>query len=248
MWHLIQGRPGCRYAVGHPCVAVVVDALRASATAAMLLDAGAPELLVTREVEEARAARAQWPDALLFGERGGVPPEGFDYGNSPGDAHHAAGRRVIFTTTTGAQWLVAAWGAPAVYMATTVNAQAAAAAATQAAALHGCDVVLIPAGLSSDPAFSAQEDWVAAAVIAHFAEDAGARIGEGAAEYARWRHRIDSLGVAPLFESAPHAEKLRRAGLEADIAYCAQINLTNAVPRAVERIGAGVRVNWGTDY
>lgn len=245
MWHLLQGEPGCRFAVENRCVAIVVDALRASATGAMLLDAGAPELLVTREVDEALAARLQWRDALLYGERGGMPPEGFDYGNSPRDAHHAAGRRVIFTTTTGAQWLVAAWDAAAVYMATTVNASAAARAAAHAAAQHECDVVLIPAGLSTDTAFSAQEDWVAAAVIARAAEAAGAHVAHGAQEYGLWSRRIDEEGVAALFQHAPHAQKLRRVGLDADITYCAQVDLTAAVPLAVERAPFGIRVRDG---
>ena len=71
--HLIEGEAGCQFAVEHGCVAIVVDALRASATAAMLLHAGARQLLVVRTVEEAFAAKLELPGALLFGERGGVP-------------------------------------------------------------------------------------------------------------------------------------------------------------------------------
>ena len=101
-WHLIEEEAGCTYAVEHGCVAIVVDALRASATAAMLLETGATELIVVAEVEDAIAAKQSYPDALIFGERGGLPPPGFDGGNSPQDVACAAGRRVIFTTTTGA--------------------------------------------------------------------------------------------------------------------------------------------------
>ncbi len=56
-WHIVEGEAGCRFAADRSAVAVVVDALRASATAAMLLDAGATELLVVRTVSEAFAAR-----------------------------------------------------------------------------------------------------------------------------------------------------------------------------------------------
>lgn len=234
-WHLIEGEAGCRYAVEHQAVAVVVDALRASATAAMLLGAGAESLLVVGEVEEAFAAKGDWPDALLFGERGGLPPEGFDYGNSPRDAGAARGRRVIFTTTTGAQRCIAAWGAAAVYMGSTVNA----AAVVRAVLREGREAVLIPAGLYTDPAFDAQEDWVAAVAIAMAG---GGDIGEGAERYAYWRPRIEQEGLEALFAGAPHAEKLRRVRLEADIAYCAQCDLTSAVPKAVERLEHGLRV------
>lgn len=216
-------------------VAVVVDALRASATAAMLLDAGARELLVVREVEQAIAAKRVMPDVLLFGERGGLPPEGFDYGNSPRDVAAARGRRVVFTTTTGAARLVSAWGAKAVYMGTTVNASAVAAAV----AAHNADVVLIPAGLSGDPTFDAQEDWVAAAAIAIAA---GAEIGNGHQDFVRWRDRIEAEGLPRLFESAPHAQKLRAVDLDDDIALCAQTNITDAVPMAVRENRYGVIV------
>mgnify|MGYP001364838544 CR=1 FL=1 len=234
-WHIIQGSEGCSYAVEHGAVAIVVDALRASATAAMLLDAGVTDIIAVTEVAEAFAAQREFPDALLFGERGGLPPEGFDYGNSPQTVGVAAGRKVIFTTTTGAGRLVACWGAHALYMGTTVNA----AAVAHAAAAHGTDVVLIPAGLSTDPSFSAQEDWVAACVIA---QRAGYSIGVGNEAFDYWTQRMETEGVAALFASAPHADKLRAVGLESDIAYCAQEDLTDAVPRAVACNEYGVHV------
>ncbi len=243
-WHIVEGAEGCAFAVEHGYVAVVADALRASATAAMLLDAGAVEIVVVREVEEALEARRAFPGALLFGERGGLPPTGFDFGNSPRTVAAARGRRVIFTTTTGAQRLVDSWGARAVYMGTTLNAGAVARAAVK----HDADVVLIPAGLAGDPHFNApvlrsniraQEDWVAATAIA---VASGAEIVRGLDAYCYWRERIQAEGIPSLFASAPHAEKLRMAGLGADVAYCAQMDVTAAVPEAVERIEHGVIV------
>ncbi len=238
-WHIIEGEEGCRFAVEQGCVAVVADALRASATAAMLLHAGAKELLVVREVEEARAAKAADPEALLFGERGGLPLDGFDGGNSPRQTSTAEGKRVIFTTTTGAGRLVSAWGARAVYLGTTVNA----AAVVEAAREHRTDVVLIPAGLAGNPDFNAQEDVVAAAYLAMLA---GGPVGEGADLLARWQPRIESEGLDRLFATAPHAEKLRQVGLEKDVVFCAQTNQTQAVPTAIAREKLGVRVGkWG---
>lgn len=232
-WHIIEGEAGCAYAVRHGCVAVVVDALRASATAAMVFDAGATEMLAVRQLDEARAARRLWPDALLFGERGGLPPEGFDFGNSPRTVSAANGRRVIFTTTTGAGRLVAAWGATAAYMGTTVNATAVVTAAER----HGRDVVLIPAGLTDDPHWDAQEDWVGASYLAMAA---AADVVEGRAQFEFWRARLEAEGLETLFESAPHAEKLRRIGLGEEVAWCAQVDLTSAVPYAAERLDGGV--------
>jgi 2-phosphosulfolactate phosphatase len=232
-WHIIEGAAGCEFAVKNRCTAIIVDALRASATAAMLVDQGATSILVVREVEEALRAKQVLPGALLFGERGGVPPEGFDYGNSPQDAHHARDRGVIFTTTTGAGRLVSAWGAHAVLMGTTINATAVARAASGLE--H--DVVIIPAGFAGDPEFDAQEDWCAATAIAM---KAGVTIGEGEEAFEAWRDRIDAEGIEAIFSGAPHAAKLRAIGMESDIAWCAQVDVTRAVPQGIARTELGV--------
>jgi len=223
-WHLIEGEPGCTFARDHKCAAVIVDALRASATAAMLLEHGASEILVVGEVSTALHAReTSWRDALLFGERGGLPPPGFDYGNSPREACHAKDRRVVFTTSNGSARLIQARGAPSIHFGTTVNA----AAVVNEMAERECDVVLIPAGKIGHDGYDAQEDWVAAAAIAMAS---GQPIGEGALYYRDTRQLIELDGVLNLFQSAPHAEELRRVGLTEDIAYCARNNISTKVP------------------
>lgn len=234
-WHFIEGEAGCRYAVEHGFVAIIVDALRASATAAALLHAGATELLVVREVEEARGAQRSRPEALLFGERGGLPPEGFDGGNSPRDAALANRREVIFTTTTGAGRLVSAWGAAAVYLGTTTNASA----VIRAAESHGRDVVVIPAGRTGDPDFDAQEDRAGAALLGMMAS---ATFGEGGDQFSHWKDRIEEEGIDHLFATAPHADLLREIGHGEDVALCAVVDQTDAVPVGIAREEWGVRV------
>jgi 2-phosphosulfolactate phosphatase len=233
--HIIEGEPGCIYAVQHDYVAIVVDALRACTTAAMLLHHGATEILAVREVEEARTAHLGLPDALLYGERGGLPPAGFHYGNSPREAHHGTGKSIIFTTTTGAGRLVSCWGAAAVYMGSCVNA----AAVAQAALRHGKDIVIIPAGRMYFPDFDAQEDRVAAV---HIAMRIGLPLDEGQDFFAYWRPRIEKEGLCHLFETSPHADSLRIIHHDEDIAFCAQEDITDCVPRGVERHPLGVLV------
>lgn len=232
--HVIEGKEGCAFAADRRAVAVVVDALRASATAAALLHAGAVEILAVPGVEDALAARRERPDALLYGERGGLPPEGFDHGNSPAEARHAAGRRVVFTTTTGAGRLSQCAGAGAVLMGTVVNASAAVDAVRRLAGPDG-EVVFIPAGLMDDPAFDAQEDRAAAVFLLECLrkECPDAEIGEGRALHAAYAARLAEEGILRLFETAPHADKLRRIHLESDIPLCAEPDRHPAVPLAV---------------
>lgn len=233
MLHIIEGAAGCRYAVERGAAAVVVDALRASATAAALLAAGAWEILATRTVPEAYALKGRYPDALLYGERGGTPPPGFDYGNSPDDAVHGRDRRVIFTTTTGAGRLVEAWGTTPLLMGSTVNASCVVQYLLEAAP---DEIVLIPAGLMDVPAFDALEDWVAASCLAmRLCDRAEIRWGAGESRFDELRDRIGSQGIEALFNAAPHADKLRAIGMAVDIARCAQRDIFNAVPVVVKK-------------
>ena len=97
-----------------------------------------------------------------------------------------------------------------------------------------------------DPEFDAQEDWVAAVVLARRAlEEAQvcgfeAHIGEGQGLYNRWLSLINSEGIEALFQSAPHAEKLRRIGKESDIPLCARLDTVAAVPAGLRRHPPGV--------
>ncbi len=87
---------------------VVIDVLRAFSTAAYALAAGAEVIATVGTVEEAMALRRRWPDALLMGEIGGLPIEGFDFGNSPVpfEALDLTGRRMIQRTTRGTQGII----------------------------------------------------------------------------------------------------------------------------------------------
>lgn len=94
---------------------VIIDILRASTTITHALAAGASCIELCRTPEEAlHAARAMPASSrVVGGERGGLPPPGFDLGNSPAtyDAPRVAGRTVFFTTTNGTAAALHASGA-----------------------------------------------------------------------------------------------------------------------------------------
>ena len=84
-------------------VCIVVDVLRASSTIVTMLERGAEEVLLAPTIEGARGLHQELPRYLLCGEEGGVPPPGFDYGNSPSEfsAIDLKGQRVILRTSNG---------------------------------------------------------------------------------------------------------------------------------------------------
>jgi 2-phosphosulfolactate phosphatase len=120
-------------------VVVVIDVLRASTTITTALAAGAREVVPCVEIEEARqraeelgrrSTKAASDDSshgpLLGGERGGLPIDGFDLGNSPSEftPQTVAGRTVIFTTTNGTKALLACTAAQRVLIGSFVNLSA----------------------------------------------------------------------------------------------------------------------------
>src|SRR5690625_3630724 len=82
---------------------IVIDVLRATSTIVTALHHGARAVYPVAEVDQARALARHMPQALLGGEREGVPCEGFHMGNSPLEytADQVKRRDVILTTTNG---------------------------------------------------------------------------------------------------------------------------------------------------
>lgn len=107
---------------------VVIDVLRASTTIAFALEAGANEVIPCLDVADARALASEYlnDEVLLGGERGGLPIEGFDLGNSPTDytPDRVAGKTVLFTTTNGTRAMMACRKAERVLIGAFVNASA----------------------------------------------------------------------------------------------------------------------------
>jgi len=89
-------------------IVIVIDVLRAFTTAAFAFDAGAEAIVLVADVEEAFALREENPDWLIMGEEGGLPVEGFDFGNSPAAFVDCdlRGRRLIQRTSSGTQGVV----------------------------------------------------------------------------------------------------------------------------------------------
>ncbi len=89
-------------------VVLIIDVLRAFSTAAYAFSRGAKEILLVSTVQEALALRSQIPNSKVMGEIGGLPPEGFDFGNSPThiSSEDLSGMTLIQRTGAGTQGAV----------------------------------------------------------------------------------------------------------------------------------------------
>ena len=218
---------------------LVVDTLRATTTIAAMFAAGLDDLLALDRVEAARE-RARAEGRILFGEVGGLPPDGFDHGNSPVEAAtlDLRGKRAALVTTNGTRAILAAAGRGETAAAAFANASAAARWAAGFAR-----VAVVCAGEAGGTRF-ALEDFAAAARIVQLIARAspGVELGDaaGLASEATGYEDWIAPGLpqrtarsARLVTGAAHARALRDLGLDADIAHAAREDTSEAVPRVV---------------
>lgn len=116
----------CRETSG---VLIAIDVIRAFTNAAYAFARGANEIYPVSTVEEALQLKAVIPDSLVCGEVGGIPPEGFDFGNSPTQTNtlDLNGRALIQRTSAGTQGIVRSMKADIILAASLVVAEATAA-------------------------------------------------------------------------------------------------------------------------
>lgn len=236
--HVENGLAGCRLAHQLSAVAVVVDALRASATLTSLFAYGTTHALVVREVEEAFAERRRRPGALLVGERGGPMVPGFDLGNSPLREPPARPiQEVIFSSSNCSRCCVGVVGVPAAFLGTTVNARAVARACRQAALAEGyADIVLVTAGSAEDESMLTAEDHIASgAIIAALQElDARTELANDRAAVCQALFGDGDPGVVTeWFRTSQNGRRLRQLGLGEDVEFASRIDVFNVAPRVV---------------
>ncbi len=232
---VVAGAEGCQEAVEAGAVALMVDALRASATITALTSAGAGTIFVATHVEQARRVKEQIGDVLLIGEREGFPPEGFDAGNSPEEVLGLGveGRQIAFTSTTGAARLGQLRGAHAVLVGGPVNATAVVEAAARLASAAGHPVYALAAGLTGRPG-GTEEDWLGAALLAQGLAGRGydwVNRAEHLGEH--WPAELTPEGVREGFFAGAHGQSLVEKGLSNDITACSRIDWLPVVAQVV---------------
>lgn len=213
-------------------VVVLIDVLRTCTTAPVLFDGGVSSLALTPSLRRARHAATA--GQLLVGERQGVPPEGFNHGNSPRLLAEAdlGGRSVIMVSENAPRWLELLEDAHTVLLGSLYNA---AAVARVVADLKPRRVDLVASGFGAEPDL---DDAVAAALIARLVRE---HLPEaeyiGATRFATTLARALPDPLDALWRSVA-GQYLRSIGLEEDIAFAARVSASTSVPR-LTRVEAG---------
>ncbi len=204
-------------------VVIVVDIFRATTTIAAAFHNGAASIRPVATVQEAEQYKEK---GWLVGAERNVRRCAFaDFGNSPSDysPEMVVGKDIVFTTTNGTKSITAAREAYRVITGAFINLEAVVSYCTS----HGRDVVVLCSGWEDKINL---EDTLFGGAVAQRLLDKGYKLkGDGAVmAYELWeRHHTDILS---LLNQSEHMVRLRKNGLESDVAYCLQMDLLTVVP------------------
>ena len=215
-------------------VCAVVDVIRATTTLVAMAEAGDPEVWIAGDVAAARAAaRRLGPDTLLCGERGGLPPAGFDRGNSPREFERVdlTGRRAVLSTTNGA-YAIERWGeSRRTFIAALRNAGAVA-----DRLLEDADAATLTIACAGRNGALALDDVYTAGVIVQ-------RLLQKWPDLDLDESAVTALHVAAAYPSAEaalaasrSARLLKPVGLWGDVTWCARVDESRSVPEVGSRI------------
>jgi len=228
-------------------VCVVLDVLRASSTLVTLLAGGAAPVYVAATVEAARALAASLtPRPLLCGEVGGLPPPGFDAGNSPRElaALSLDARPVVLATSNGTRALVALSAAPRVLVGCFLNATATARRAWAEACTLGVDLALVCAGDDGGTRFALEDALAAGCLLDRLLADGTAAVSRlDDAALAAWRlwrsYAADDATTAAArgMADSAHGRELAALGFGADVDSCARLDALALVPVLTSEAG-----------
>jgi 2-phosphosulfolactate phosphatase len=170
-------------------VAVVVDVLRATTMIVHALSAGCVSVIPCGGVDEARSLAASLPEgeALLAGERQGLPIDGFDLGNSPRSCtpEICCGKTMVMTTTNGTKAILASLDADRVLIGAFPNFGA------TAQLLHDDErrIHIVCAG--TDGLISYEDSLLAGAFARHFKDMGGTLMNDEAEIVAGLWSKVD---------------------------------------------------------
>ena len=210
--------------------AVVIDVLRATTTIIHALAAGASQVAVCQEIDEARRLAAEQPNSrLLGGERAGGKIAGFDLGNSPAEytSQEVRGKTIVFTTTNGTRAMKGCRQARRVLIGAFVNFSAICRDLADEQ-----DLALVCAG--TDGMVTREDTLFAGAVVDEMCRTNDCELNDQATIAAdAWRFAVRDLTFQPLgqtLRASRGGRNLVEIGQENDIEIAAQIDKFDLVP------------------
>ena len=227
-----------------PGCAVVIDVLRASSTITAAINAGAEAVQVFSEIEPLlEASEAIEEDKRIrAGERGGRKVKSCEFGNSPlaFTPENTEGRRLFLSTTNGTRCSESVRNTSKVVIASLTNREA---VVDYLCIKRPRTVWLVGSGWEGS--YSLEDTVCAGAIIDGVLAGVNTPLSKLAGNdetiaavslFRQWQDQLPELLV-----SASHGQRLLKMRAQADLEYCAQLDIVDTIP--VQR-GLGTFAQW----
>ena len=208
---------------------IVVDVMRATSSIVQALASGYERVLCCAEIDDAWALKAELGDAAITGgEREAQRIEGFEAGASPREFQEPQAETLILSTTNGTRSIVTAADACGeVVLGSLLNLGAVARVARE----RGEDAVILCAGYKD--VFAIDDAYCAGRVVSLLEADRTDSAIAAALIADRFPDPVDGI----------NARTYGPPGLEEDIAWVAQVDLLDVVPRFARMVGPAAEVS-----
>ncbi len=205
-------------------IVVVIDIFRATSSICYGIENGAEAIIPVAEVEECLAYQEKHPDYLLAAERNGEVVSGFNFGNSPFSytKEKVAGRTIVLTTTNGTNALHLSRKAKKIIIGSFLNLTSVCNWLKE----QNENTLLVCAGWKNN--FNL-EDTLFAGAIADRLKGSGF-ILDDAAIAAYDLFQVGKSDIPAYLAKTSHSGRLKKLGIEKDIAFCLQLDITTAIP------------------
>ena len=205
-------------------IVVVIDVFRATTSICYGIENGAEAIIPVSQVEECAAYGEKNPNFLLAAERDGAIVAGFDFGNSPFSytAEKVAGKTIVLTTTNGTHALHLSREAKKIVIGSFLNLGALCNWLKQ----QHENILLVCSGWKGN--FNLEDTLFAGAVVAQLQSANCIADDSAIASYDLYQLAKDDLNG--YLKKTSHSERLKKLGIEKDIAFCLNVDITTSIP------------------
>jgi 2-phosphosulfolactate phosphatase len=203
-------------------IVVVIDIFRATSSICYGIENGATSIIPVASIEACESYRES--DFLLAAERNGEVVNGFDFGNSPFSytQEKVKGKTIVLTTTNGTHAINMSRNASKIVIGSFLNISF----LCNWLKTQSNDVLLLCSGWKDKVNL---EDTLFAGGVVHYLKDEDYILDDaGIASADLYDLAKDDLGI--YLKKTSHSERLKKLGIEEDIAFCLNQNITSSIP------------------
>ncbi|MGV3684581.1 MAG: 2-phosphosulfolactate phosphatase [Daejeonella sp.] len=203
-------------------IVVVIDIFRATSSICYGIDNGAEAIIPVATVEACESYRES--QFLLAAERNGEVVAGFDFGNSPFSytTEKVNGKTVVLTTTNGTHAINLSRGASRIVIGSFLNLTA----LCNWLKDQPNDVLLLCSGWKDK--VNLEDTLFAGGVVNHLKDEGYHLDDSGIASEDLYVMAANDLNT--YLKKTSHSERLKKLGIEEDIAFCLNVDVTTAIP------------------